>query len=777
MTIHIKRYTKCIWALAGGIACIFAPVLVKAQVPTEQWQKVLGGSLGDTLTAIEPTDADNGYIAGGYSYSPQSGDKKDDSKGGADYWILKLDDKGNPDWQLTLGGSGNDFLQSIKPVKGGDDGYIVGGYSYSPVSGDKTEGNRGGADYWILKLDAKGDIEWQRTVGGSADDHLSVIYPDPDGNGYIAGGWSQSGISGEKSQAVKGGTDFWVVKLSSDGTTIEWDRTFGGNAGSGFLKDIAFFKGDYILGGYSNADAGHDKTAASLGGFDYWVINIDGTGAKQWDATIGGSEDDLLSNIVTDENVGGYLLAGSSASDKSGDRTEGTRGGLDYWIVRIKDDGGFASDMAFGSSADDHLTSAHAVAGGKEGYIFGGWSAGEKSGEKSEDARGANQDYWIVKMDDSDKFAWDITVGGKSEDDNLAAIVPTPDGGYIAGGTSASDKDGDKTEGTQGGADYWLIKYQGCIPVSSTVNATFCAGANYRLPDNRTVSSAGTYTSLITGPTGCLDTVFTVLAELPRYSINISDTICQGSRYTLADGRAVSIGGIYAVGFRSVDGCDSMYTISLTVTPPDTVHVTAGICNGAAYLLPGGRRVYTSGVYTDLVSAAAGCDTVVVTTLDVAIIDVGVTQSGSTLSANITDLDTYQWINCATMQPVDGATGSSFTPEERGFYAVAVTLNNCPDTSACFPIGMEGMSIDELAGPGSVRLYPNPARDILFIESTGGSVIHNIALYSMLGATVYQSQPNTAQHTITTSELPSGVYMIRVQTAVGTTIERIEIVR
>ena len=180
-------------------------------------------------------------------------------------------------------------------------------------------------------------------------------------------------------------------------------------------------------------------------------------------------------------------------------------------------------------------------------------------------------------------------------------------------------------------------------------------------------------------------------------------------------------------------------------------------------------------VYTDLVSTTGGCDTVVVTTLDVAYIDAGVTQSGGTLSANVTDLDSYQWINCATMQPVNGATGSSFTPEERGFYAVAVTLNNCPDTSACFPIGMAGMSVDELTGP-AVKLYPNPARDLLIVESTDDAINH-INLYNMLGTSVYQSSPDATQHTITTSELPSGVYMIRIQTAAGMTVERIEIVR
>src|SRR5690606_17525177 len=116
--------------LVGGAALMLAPVLADAQIPNVQWQRVLGGIMADSLTAVEPTEVDGGFIVGGYSRSPQSGDKKEDALGGTDYWILKLDSKGEPEWQLTLGGTEDDFLQSIKPVKGGDGGYIVGGYSY-----------------------------------------------------------------------------------------------------------------------------------------------------------------------------------------------------------------------------------------------------------------------------------------------------------------------------------------------------------------------------------------------------------------------------------------------------------------------------------------------------------------------------------------------------------------------------------------------------------------------------------------------------------------------
>ena len=97
------------------------------------------------------------------------------------------------EWQKTLGGDGEDALYSIQQTT--DGGYILGGYSYSGISGDKTEANQGNGDYWVIKLDATGQtIEWQNTIGGQEFDKLNAIQQTTDG-GYVLGGYSNSGIS------------------------------------------------------------------------------------------------------------------------------------------------------------------------------------------------------------------------------------------------------------------------------------------------------------------------------------------------------------------------------------------------------------------------------------------------------------------------------------------------------------------------------------------------------------------------------------------------------
>ncbi|MBL0052467.1 MAG: hypothetical protein IPP29_13625 [Bacteroidetes bacterium] len=120
----------------------------------------------------------------------------------------KIDSLGNIVWQNTIGGSGDDLLYSITAAS--DGGYILGGWSSSNTSGDKTENCNGYNDYWVVKIDSLGAIVWQNTIGGSGSDELNSITSSPDG-GYVLGGWSRSNISGDKTENCNGANDYWVV--------------------------------------------------------------------------------------------------------------------------------------------------------------------------------------------------------------------------------------------------------------------------------------------------------------------------------------------------------------------------------------------------------------------------------------------------------------------------------------------------------------------------------------------------------------------------------------
>jgi hypothetical protein len=418
--------------------------------PGIEWQNTIGGNDDDLLISIQQT-FDKGYILGGFSESNISGDKTENCIGYYDYWIIKTDASGNIQWQNTIGGSFDDRLYSIKQTS--DGGYILGGWSDSEISGDKIEGTFGGTtDYWIVKTDSLGNIQWQNTIGGYDFDYLYSIQQTSDG-GYILGGSSSSNISSDKTENTNGLEDYWIVKTDSVGN-IQWDNTIGGSNDDELYSIQQTSDKGYILGGSSKSNISGDKTENSFSNSnDYWLVKTDSLGNIQWQNTIGGSSDDVL-NSIQQTTDGGYILGGTSLSSISGDKTENCIGGNDYWIVKTDSLGNIQWQNTIGGNNGDGISSIQQTIDG--GYILGGSSISNISGDKTENCIGAG-DYWIVKTDSVGNIQWQNTIGG-SNWEQLHSSQQTSDNGYILGGFSESNISGDKTENCIGPYDYWIVK-------------------------------------------------------------------------------------------------------------------------------------------------------------------------------------------------------------------------------------------------------------------------------------------------------------------------------
>lgn len=172
------------------------------------------------LTSLIKT-TDGGFLLCGTTNSPISGDITQSTYNLEDYCVFKTDSLGNVQWQKTFGSNGSDILTCV--IQTNDGGYLLGGYSPSAAQGNRTENAIGEWDYWIVKIDANGIIEWDNTIGGIFDDKLGSILQTADG-GYMLGGLSESNISGDKTENSKGGYDYWIVKMDSVGNII-WDKT------------------------------------------------------------------------------------------------------------------------------------------------------------------------------------------------------------------------------------------------------------------------------------------------------------------------------------------------------------------------------------------------------------------------------------------------------------------------------------------------------------------------------------------------------------------------
>src|SRR5690606_7002506 len=129
--------------------------------------------------------------------------------------------------------------------------------------------------------DAANNQQWQRSFGGSDLEQLSAIHQTSD-QGYILGGFSSSGISGTKTNSGFGGFDYWIIKIDSSGNR-QWEKTFGGTGGDLLFDVRQTSDGGFILGGQSASGTNGNKAVAGFGDFDYWIIKLNSSGVKQWE--------------------------------------------------------------------------------------------------------------------------------------------------------------------------------------------------------------------------------------------------------------------------------------------------------------------------------------------------------------------------------------------------------------------------------------------------------------------------------------------------------------
>lgn len=369
----------------------------------QQWERYLATGTGlTTLYAIKQT-TDNGYIAVGSDFVP-SGTDSVGNHGIRDFFVVKLDNAGNVSWIKCLGGTLNEEASSVEQTA--DGGYIVAGFT-SSSDGDVT-GWHGSADYWVVKLDASGNISWQKTLGGSASDYAKSIVPTSDG-GYIVAGYTGS-RDGDATGTHWGGSDddVWVVKLDATGN-IAWQKSYGGSKEDQAYAIRQTSDGGYIVAGSTVSNDGNvtGKHGTSHDNQDYWVIRLDATGNLTWQKCLGGS---------------GSGIGAGSGNDIA-------------YAVRQTSDGGYivAGTVSSGMASNNDITGYHGATG---------------------------SDYWVVKLDASGNLGWQKCLGGSGTED-ARSIAQTADGGYIVAGTSVFSNNGDVTSSDYGNSHPWIVKLGG----------------------------------------------------------------------------------------------------------------------------------------------------------------------------------------------------------------------------------------------------------------------------------------------------------------------------
>lgn len=502
-TVLQKNRMRPILKTGPRLPLLTSPGAVSAadSTPNIQWQQSLGGSSVEWSRSVEAT-TDGGFITAGYTWSGD-GDVSG-IHGSNDYWVVKLSANGNKQWQKCLGGFDNDVAFSVKQTY--DGGFIVAGNTLSN-SGDVT-GHHGSYDCWIVKLSSTGNIEWQKCYGGTLQDYAQCIIQTAD-SGFAFAGYSNSNdfdVTGNH-----GAFDFWVVKLNATGD-MQWQKSLGGSYHDYAYSLVQSTNGTFMVAGYTSSTDGQ-VTGYHGGASDIWVVKLSATGSVLWKKCYGGSLQDNA-NSISQTTTGDFIIAGNSNSI-NGDLT-GTHGLQDFWVYKISSSGLLLWQLALGGSANDYAYDLIQAADG--GYLVTGYT-GSNNGDVTGNHGG--MDYWVAKISSSGIFKWQKCFGGTGNDYGQSCCQAA-DGGYALAGYSPS-ADGDVT-GNHGLEDFWIVKFSDCMAtVKASPSQVFCPGTT----PNITLTAYEEGTSYLWSTGATTKTILATAAG--SYQLTITNGGCSAS--------------------------------------------------------------------------------------------------------------------------------------------------------------------------------------------------------------------------------------------------------
>jgi len=318
-----------------------------------------------------------------------------------DIWLVKIDALGNEQWNRTFGGEAGDEARTLAQTS--DGGYILAGVTHSY--------GFGAGDMWVIKTDENGNEQWNKTLGGTLYDVAHAVHETSDGGFLVAGHTESFG-------AVTG--DAFIVKTDSNGND-EWGGLHGGPENDTLFSARQTSDGDYILAG--------ETLSYGAGSQDFWLLKVDPEGNEIWSKTFGGTEPDGA-HCVSETVDGGFILAGGTMSFGEGV--------FDGWLIKTDAAGNEEWNRTFGGADTDILFYVEQTEDG--GYIATGATYSQGAG---------NGDYWLLKTDADGEEQWSRTFGGDARDESYWLAL-SDDGGFVMSGRTESFGAGE--------GDFWVIK-------------------------------------------------------------------------------------------------------------------------------------------------------------------------------------------------------------------------------------------------------------------------------------------------------------------------------
>jgi hypothetical protein len=365
-----------------------------------EWTRTYGGAKDDRAYCVIQT-GDDGYAIAGYTNSFGAGDY--------DFWLVKANSSGDMQWNKTFDGLvRDDFARAV--VQTSDGGFAVAGESVRP---------RVGSAFWLVKTDSAGNEQWNKTYKEVVGYESAQSVVQTGDGGYALAGYTYRA----------GSYDFWLVKTDAAGD-VQWSQTYGG-ANSDYAYSVVQTNDD----GY--AIAGQTSPSDTATHIDFWLVKADTEGNMEWNGTYGGVHDDYGRDVAQTDD-GGYALAGRIDCSSDGR-------GWDCWLIKTDPEGNTQWDRTYGSLGSEYGESIVETADG--GFALAGYY--------NSSSPGAKPDFWFLKTDQYGNVEYNGMYGGANEE-QAYSLVQTSDEGYVLAGYT-------DTSGV-GLCDFWVVKIGSVAP-------------------------------------------------------------------------------------------------------------------------------------------------------------------------------------------------------------------------------------------------------------------------------------------------------------------------
>ena len=455
------RANTC-WMVATAallvLAVLIGPAAGAATGPVVEWESWIGGTGHDVVFDIQET-SDGGYLLAGNT-TPVNGN--------GEAYLVKLDANGTKTWEKTYGGPGEDVFMDVAAIK---DGFVLVGTTTAKANGlDRL---------MLLRVDMNGSVLFETNTSGRGIARGLGVMEATDGS-FVATGLSAVNPSSP--------SDIYLVRVGPTGK-VAWEKYYGGQGEDRAFKIVGASDGGFVVAGAMTPD--------SQSGTDAYLLKVDRDGNRAWEKHYGtGDRNEAVFDLVRVAD-GGFVMVGRSSS---GSGWWGTLDTSDVYVLRVDRDGVRQWEKTYGGPGFDRAWDAEEL---QDGYLLFG----------SKTASDGSEDFLLMKLSGAGAVTWEQNLSAGAGHDRGFALRTTPDGGWVAAGSSESKG--------SGGRDIWVMKYSFADTAPSGTGTVVSNGTVTVLPATPeqtsgvpATSGTGTPTTTTKAPLGIAATLGALGAAL-----------------------------------------------------------------------------------------------------------------------------------------------------------------------------------------------------------------------------------------------------------------------